>query len=60
MNNYSVAMTLNPITGDQSTTAITAHQFVFNEDYVLFVDEGGQVVFAAPLNREPVITLVEA
>lgn len=57
MNTYLVNMTLNPITGDQAVgTTVTAHTFVFNEDYVLFADDQNDIVLAVPLSREPVIT----
>lgn len=50
-------MTLNPITGDQApAVSVTAHEFVVGEDFVMFLDDARQVVFAAPLTREPIIT----
>lgn len=57
MNTYSVSMTLNPITGDQApAVSVTAQEFVVGEDFVMFLDDARQVVFAAPLTREPIIT----
>lgn len=60
MNTYTVVLTDNPITGSQTTQTVSAHDFVFGEEFVLFIDASNKVVFAAPFSREPVITLTVA
>lgn len=60
MNNYVITMTDNPITGSQTTTNMTAKEFVCQGDYVIFLDEENHVIFAAPLTREPIVALVQS
>lgn len=53
MNTYSVSYVSD---GTDVTTSVTASSFTFSVGFVLF-ESSTTVVFAVPIDRQPVITL---